>query len=263
MKTNIDWYEVLDVFCWGVSMLAMPSIGGALRGFDEDRYRTLGLGLWRRLEREKWVARTGRGKNARFTITERGRERCAEPDPHVRWNRPWDRKWRLVTFDVPITRNKDRLALWREFRLRSLGCLQQSVWIWPHEVEGIVNEIIEARGIPECFAGFECSRLFLCKDEEIVRIAWDFEGIRRAHTDYLSKAGGQQKAIRAASDLTELARAARSERLAYQTALENDPLLPRVLWPEGYVGHKVRDAHERARVELTRRMVRLAADNRV
>lgn len=43
----------------------------------------------------------------------------------------WDRKWRLILFDIPVTRNNARDAL--RYGIRSLGCypIQQSVWVHP------------------------------------------------------------------------------------------------------------------------------------
>src|SRR5437870_2045408 len=124
MPKTIDWWEVLDLFCWGFETLSRPSIARALRGFDEDRYQTLGPGFWRRLECEQWVTRSGHAAKAQFTITEKGRQQCAEPDPRVSWDRSWDHKWRILTFDVPEVHSKDRVALWRELRARRLGLLQ-------------------------------------------------------------------------------------------------------------------------------------------
>src|ERR1041385_4734848 len=142
MRRKIDWWFVLDIFCWGIDTLGRPTVGRALRGYDDDRYRTVSPSFWQRLESEEWVTRNGRGANARFTITAKGRQRCAEIDPRVSWNKPWDRKWRVVTFDVPETRAWDRVALWREFRARKLGFLQRSVWVWPSPIDEILQEII-------------------------------------------------------------------------------------------------------------------------
>jgi hypothetical protein len=45
--------------------------------------------------------------------------------------------------------------------------------------------------------------------------------------------------VKQAGTVTALARTARGEWLAYQEAMELDPLLPRVLWPRGYQGERV------------------------
>jgi DNA-binding transcriptional regulator PaaX len=228
-----------------------------LRGFDEDRDFSLAATFWRRMEAERWVKRKGRGAAAEFTITEKGRQRCAEADPTVDWARRWDSRWRLVTFDVPEHRRKERKALWRELRARRLGYLQQSVWVWPHDIEPILREIIQAQGIPECFAGFECARLFLCTNQEIVLAAWDFKTLKRTHETYLKQVAVLTQKLRGAPDLTSLARHVRDERLAHAHAIESDPLLPKALWPRGYRGEAVLRAHREARAVLRQRLPQL------
>ena len=199
------------------------------------------------------------GSNVEFTITVKGRQRCAHPDPTPAWDRDWDKRWRLVTFDIPEIRRKDRLTLWRELRDRRLGFLQQSVWIWPHDIEPLLQEVIQAKGIPECFAGFECTRLFLCTDAEIVETAWDFKVIRRKQETYLKEVDGIMKAVRDAPELKALPEHATKERFAYLQAIECDPWLPRVLWPKGYRGEAVQEMHQRVRAELSRRLRQLAS----
>lgn len=257
MPRNIDWWEVLDVLCWGVDKLARPTFSNLLAGYDEDRYRTLGRAFWRRLEKERWIVRSGQGAGTTFSITAKGRTLCDVINPAEVWRLRWDGLWRLVTFDIPETRRKDRKTLWRELRFRRLGLLQQSVWIWPHDIQPILHEIIQAKGIPECFAGFECARLFLCSDAEVVESAWDFEAIGRSHEAYLHCIADMIQSIHRASDLTTLARRARDEREMYAAAFAMDPLLPRGLWPKGYRGMSVHASHRDARSVLATRLRKL------
>jgi len=248
---KIDWWEVLDLFCWGFEKLSRPTLRNLLGDFDHEHERVLDPYFWRRLEAEQWVTRTGRGSNAQFTITAKGKQCCAESDPSLRWKQPWDGRWRIVTFDVPEQRRKDRVTLWRELRDRRLGLLQRSVWIWPGDLEPILQEIIQASGIPECFAGFECTRLFLCSNAEIVKTAWDFDSICHAQQGYLKKIDSLRERIRHAESLRALGIASKEERMGYSAAFTDDPILPRELWPEDYQGDKVCDTHKKARVELS------------
>lgn len=213
--------------------------------------------------RDEYVTRTGRGSTVEFAITEKGRQRCALPDPTAHWDRTWDNCWRLFTFDIPESRRKDRLTLWRELRSRRLGFLQLSVWISPHDIEAVLNEVVEAHGIPECFAGFECDRLFLCSHAEIVSTAWDFEKIALEQEAYLRQIVGITSGLRGATNLPTLARLARAERLSYEDAMAHDPWLPRVLWPKGYRGEKVHRAHQAVRTELSRRLPQLVREGKV
>ena len=234
---------MLDLFCWGLDKLSRPTLRNLLGDYDHDEERVRDPYFWRRLEQQKWVTRTGQGAEAVFAITATGRQVCAEIDPAPRWDLPWDKRWRLVTFDVPESRRADRITLWRELHNRNLGLLQRSVWISPHDIEPLLRDVIQANGIPECFAGFECSRLFLCSNREIVQTAWDFEAIVRVQESYRKAINSFQGRIQDATNLNALARVAREERLAYTAAMSDDPFLPKELWPEGYRGRELRERH--------------------
>jgi len=162
-----------------------------------------------------------------------------------------------VTFDLPEVQRKDRKRLWRALRARGLGLLQRSVWIWPDELEPILNQIVHAEGVPECFCGFESRRVFLCTDQEIVASAWDWEEIGRRQEAFLQTVKAGFRILEHASNLERLAAEARSEKIAYDHAMIFDPLLPRGLWPAGYRGAEVWEWHKRFRNRLRGACARL------
>ncbi len=53
----------------------------------------------------------------------------------------WDGKWRLIIFDVPEHRHRDRDLLRRTIRGLGFYRLQASVWIYPYECHEIVELI--------------------------------------------------------------------------------------------------------------------------
>jgi DNA-binding transcriptional regulator PaaX len=209
--------------------------------------------ILQRLERRGLVERVGRGREAKFRITAAGRGFVPVSEPASHWNKPWDGKWRVFGYDLPESRRKDRVLLWRALRAHKLGWLQRSMWVWPHEVESLLQSIIEAEGIPECFCGFESVRPFLCTSSEIVDSAWDFREIDRRHEMYLTHAVATPSLAKSARDLKGLAHVDRVERQAYQHAFSIDPLLPRVLWPKGYRGADCEKRHQQFRAALCRR----------
>ncbi len=207
---------------------------------DDPRKADAAIG---RMTRKSLVQKTGKGKSASFEITDSGKKLVSFSSPRQGWDAPWDGHWRVVVFDLAAHRTKDRQALWLALRSRKLGLLQRSVWIWPHEFEDSLKEITNARGIPECFCGFESRRLFLCTDQEVVRSAWKFDRITEAHKIYLRQKRSFAKEIPKASNTTNLVRLAWEERRAYQEGFLEDPILPTTLCPEGYLGYEVEEAH--------------------
>jgi len=250
---------MLDVFFWGLNMLTRPTLANLLTGYEEHSHRSGSMRLIERLRHEEWIAARGRGARARFTITEKGRQRVRVVEPQPHWGRGWDGYWRVVTFDLPETRRNDRKRLWQALRAHKLGLLQRSVWVWPHDVTPILHEIIKVEGVPECFCGFKSQELFLCTDKEIVASAWNWEEITQRHKGYLQHLVANEKTLREARDLAELGRLARIEKEACEHAFLWDPLLPRSLWPEGYLGRAVHQRHQRLRQLISRRLAELAS----
>ncbi len=257
MRTEAEL--ALEVFCWGLEVFSRRDCGLILAGYricDGERRVERVL---ERLRREKLLAQSGRGRHAKFTITGAGRQCVHIERPADSWHRVWDGRWRVFTFDLPARRKKQRMILWRALRAARMGLLQHSVWIWPHSVEPILQKVIQAHGIPECFCGFEAERLFLCDDAEVVATAWDFSAIDRVHEVYLKHPVANVQSLNRANNLHELARVARVERDAYRDAFRDDPLLPRALWPRLYRGARVEERHQEFLARLSRRLRELAA----
>lgn len=249
---------ILDCFVWAMDKLTRPTLNNLLASYEAYERHSPTARLLERMQQEKFLQRHGRGQNAVFSITATGYERIREPSPKTSWDTPWDHSWRVVTFDLPMARQKDRYPLWRALRAHKLGLLQRSVWIWPHPLEPILREIIRAEGIPECFCGFESRRVFLCTDQEIVQSAWDWEEIHRRHRSYLQHPRLDAREARRARTLAELTRLARIEREAFSYAFSLDPLLPQVLWPKGYQGPQIAAAHREFRSALSHRFRELS-----
>jgi CRISPR-associated endonuclease Cas2 len=51
----------------------------------------------------------------------------------------WDRKYRVVIFDISETRKKDRDELRRIIRGFGFVCLQNSVWVYPYHCQEIIE----------------------------------------------------------------------------------------------------------------------------
>lgn len=52
--------------------------------------------------------------------------------------RRWDRRWRIVTFDIPERRKSVRSKLRRYMQEYGFVRLQDSVWVYPHDCEGLI-----------------------------------------------------------------------------------------------------------------------------
>ena len=62
----------------------------------------------------------------------------------------WDGKWRMVLFDIPAKKGRQRNAL--RARLKELGLVlyQNSVWVYPYPLADVVRAIAKFYSISDC-----------------------------------------------------------------------------------------------------------------
>ncbi len=87
-------------------------------------------------------------KNGKFIVelTEKGKRKVKEIQlDNLKIKRPpiWDKKWRMVIFDIPNKKNRAREAL--RLKLKELGFyqLQKSVWVIPYPCENEIQFLAE------------------------------------------------------------------------------------------------------------------------
>lgn len=65
-------------------------------------------------------------------------------DIYIKAPKRWDKKWRLVIFDIPAEKQKGRLALLSKLKELSFIMLQKSVWAHPFECQNEVAVLARA-----------------------------------------------------------------------------------------------------------------------
>ena len=171
-------------------------------------------------------------------LTQEGRLRAlGGRDATTHWNQDWDSNWHLLMFDISIENNalRRRLARWRN--ANCIGFLQKSIWI-SHtpmaEVTAIldqhktkVDSVFALKGIPDTTG--------ISTNEEIVAASWNFYEINEAWRTYMDHAT-QSPPNTEAPDI--IRNWISKESTLWAQALRKDPLLPKSLHPENYVGTK-------------------------
>ncbi len=245
-KTELFLYMLL----WTLGTAMRPTFRNLDESFEGWAYRNGFLRQIKALEAGGYLEkRAPSGPDARVCrLTERGRlHALGGRDPEVEWSRRWDGQWRMVLFDIGEHESTRRDKLRRYLRSRGFGCLQLSVWVSPHPLEA---ESITLKG-----AAVDAGSLILLdarpgageSDAEIVRAAWDFTEINKRYAAVIGLLDGQpREAVRSAADARRLHDWARRERAAWLRAVEVDPLLPRILWPSGYLGGRAWQRRKKA-----------------
>lgn len=131
--------------------LAAPNVIQLLRpkySSRSDRYqvkRTLRL-----LKRDGLVSISEAGGKTSVRITKNGRLKILEykvDDIQLKKPRIWDRRWRLVIFDIPVKMNHSRLAFVSKLREMGFVLMQRSVWLTPYPCEDEIDFLKEVYGL--------------------------------------------------------------------------------------------------------------------
>lgn len=218
-----------------------PTFRNLEQGFECWAYRGGILRQIRRLEAQGYLeALTDPATGDRLhRLTEAGRlAAIGGRDPEAAWSSPWDRKWRLILFDIPETERSKRRKLTRSLAAAGCGCLQGSVWIAPRVSDSL--ERLVAGDEPQC-----SQLLMLLADSKgrrvdgrMVAAAWNFEAINGLFQNALAVLD-RFPSVAEGGNRQELEQWTTEERSAWKTALAADPLLPAELLPKGYLGRKV------------------------
>ena len=100
--------------------------------------------IWRKfyaslnyLDRRGYVRILERGTgNLKVKITRMGEDiikRINIDDIQLKKQENWDKKWRVIIFDVPVDKNKYRLAFTEKIKALGFVMIQKSVWAYPYE----------------------------------------------------------------------------------------------------------------------------------
>ncbi len=136
-----------------IALAVAPGLGHALKPFAQwygsenrrNRYRI--RKTFARLRRERLIemseSPTGELK---VVLLEGGQNRVLQyklDELRIEPAKKWDKKWRMVIFDIPESMKKARNAL-RE-KLQNLGFhqIQKSVWVYPYECKNEIDFVAE------------------------------------------------------------------------------------------------------------------------
>lgn len=89
------------------------------------------------------------GHDIRIALTKKGRELAGKyqiDDLSIPRPKKWDKKWRVIVFDIPSTSNMIRDIFRRKLKEFSFYQLQKSTWIYPFECREEITFLREFLG---------------------------------------------------------------------------------------------------------------------
>ena len=235
--------EFLNMLLWTLDLAMRPTFRNLDQSYEGWAYRNGFLRQIHNLAGNGFIERRGSsGADARvYRLTEEGRLRAlGGRDPVHEWSRRWDGRWRMVLFDIGEERSAQRDKLRRYLRARGFGYLQHSVWISPHALEPEADALKGAAVDVESLILLEARPAAGESDHEIINGAWDFKEINKRYASVLKVLHARpREPLGGRAAAQRLKEWARRERAAWLQAVSIDPLLPRLLWPRGYLGERV------------------------
>jgi len=134
-----------DILTWllvsGMASIALTSpffLVNVLRSFQKGRkYNRKALGsAFYQLKRDGCLNIETRNKQIYISLTEKGRKKAGwmQVDSlKIKKPKKWDRKWRVLIFDISHEHRIKREALRGILKRLGFTCLQKSVWVYPFE----------------------------------------------------------------------------------------------------------------------------------
>jgi len=213
---------------------------GAL-GFSSQSVRAA-LG---RMVHQGWLHRRRLGRRSFYALTPRGRLRVEHGTSRVYTldHRPWDGRWRILTYTVPEGKRSLRDRLRRELSWLGMGPLASGAWISPYDLHEHTAAFVDAHGLQAYVAEFAGQHLGPAADQDLVARCWDLPAIARWHAAFVGAYRPRFEALQrrlAAGDVTDQAAFVEKIQLVheYRKALYVDPWLPGELLPADWRGRE-------------------------
>ncbi len=147
-RTNIQHVLLHAVSAAGILSVALlaPNALQVLNMFDGGKRRRMNPKYLFGTAFEKLTAKgmiqfgnTESGKYVR--LTEKGQHELARMvarKPDTRVHHRWDKRWRMVIYDIKEERKVIRMQLQENLRAFGFYKLQQSVWVYPYDCEALL-----------------------------------------------------------------------------------------------------------------------------
>lgn len=140
-----------------VSLTNVPGVGAVIKPFidwykNQDKYGRYRIRkTFAKLRRQGLIEiKTDENNKTKIVLTDEGRKkvsRCQFEDLKIEPQKKWDKKWRLVIFDIPRSRQKARFDLRAKLNNLYFYKLQQNVWIYPYECKKEIDFIANVLNI--------------------------------------------------------------------------------------------------------------------
>lgn len=227
-------------------------------GWVPDQYKKHNFShlIWRSIK-TGYIEKIEKKGEIYLRLTPQGNQKVARDFPLISFqNKHWDKKWRIVTFDIQEINRKLRDNLRSKLKELGFGMLQKSVFISPHDILQDFSEFIKYAGLSEAVYVFEASTLAVGNLRELASKVWKLDDLNEKYRDIIDKAqeiknshltkshdrgvllkGADAKLNKSDSEKMKALRDLKSD---YVEILLHDPFLPKELLPTDWMGERAK-----------------------
>lgn len=182
-------------------------------------------------------------------ITSEGRKTIRRDFPMLSFQkRQWDRKWRIVMFDIEEINKQVRERLRIKLKELGFGMLQKSVFISPHDMLKDFSEFAQASGITNYLYLLETSKLIVNDERELANKVWKLEELNEGYKNLVDGIGEIKNSYMIGdSDRIKKSDGQREEKMrnikanirnSWLKIVIADPFLPKIFLPKPWYGDK-------------------------
>ncbi|MCL5676074.1 MAG: hypothetical protein M1120_03015 [Patescibacteria group bacterium] len=199
---------------------------------------------------------------AYLRLTSTGQDKIKRDFPLISLQKQkWDRKWRIVVFDIAEISRRSRDILRAKLKKLGFGMFQKSVWVTPHDITQDFTEFIQSRGLAEQVYIIEGNRLLAGKEKALAERIWHLDKLNenyknllieikkwkqmyvtthdRKHLPTFENVSGVDKELIAGFQQMGENKSDELKR-KYLEFLLKDPFLPKELLPDDWLGEEVK-----------------------
>ena len=206
-------------------------------GTVPQRYRkeNLSHSLWRALKRGKIKRFIKKGK-VFYYLTSEGKKQIGKKYLLlIAKKKQWDRRWRLVIFDIVEKNRKGREFLRKNLKMMGFAMLQKSVWISPYNFFNYVKNLIKNYQLEKDVILIETDNLYVSDYIDLARKIWPIDELNNKYQKILQKINKIHH-LKNRSDRNQKLNEIKKEIIDIYL---RDPHLPKALLPPDWYGYKL------------------------
>lgn len=190
------------------------------------------------LLRTGYLEKVIKNKKPYLRLTSKANEKITRDFPFLKMQkRRWDKKWRIVIFDISEESRHTRDLLRDKLKELGFGMLQRSIYISPYNLVQDMYEFLHSRHLLGKVFILVAKHQLMGEPHDLANQVWQVEELEDKYDDLWDKI----------VDLNNKGRKSRNQEArkikdVYLNLLQEDPCLPYDLLPNDWIGDKVRKA---------------------